>query len=69
MSQYIVGMDGRFALVPLVNAFPMDFQMWISMKTYFRNLIPAAASKGFAPQAPTNGGGNGKGKKGSKKSR
>lgn len=42
MPQYIVGMDGRFAMVPMVFNTPLNFQAVLSLNTLFRKCIPAA---------------------------
>lgn len=36
MPQYLVGMDARFELVPLVTHMPLTFQQWI-ITTYVKS--------------------------------
>lgn len=56
MPQYLIGMDGRFALMPLVHNSPLNFQFVFVMNTFFRKLIPAAVrNKGQAPAAAAGG--------------
>ena len=56
MPQYLIGMDGRFGLMPLVHNSPLNFQFVFVMNTFFRKLIPAAVrNKGEAAAVAAGG--------------